>query len=228
MNQNKTIAMYFVLVVLMLVVGIALGYRMWGMDRSETSDYRATLSKAVEYLANIEKENKALKEKTAELQKEVDVLTKKMKEGPDKLNRQIDTLQQQIASMTVERGEVQSSLEKTLISAGEKEKELTAKIEALTDEIEEVANKKVALQSLVEENKSLRKENEGMQAELREIKQEMEILKKENERLKLNLGDETRVQDLENEVAELRASLEAILQLAVPHTEGTPPVSPAE
>lgn len=60
---KKTIVTYLIVVVVLLVGGIVLGYYIWGVERGEKPNYKAYLSKTMNYLTAIEHENQALKEK---------------------------------------------------------------------------------------------------------------------------------------------------------------------
>mgnify|MGYP000437702946 CR=1 FL=1 len=239
---TKELTAYLVMGILVLVVGIVLGYYIWGVEKGEQPDYRATLTKAADYLGTVEQQNRELKKEKADLQKEIAGLTGKMEEEPDKLNEQINNLKQHVASLTADKEKLQASLDEAMKTAAEKEEALTAEIRELTVKIEELRNKNESLQSaadeqsdLVKENERLKseltdlvKEKEQMRSELQEALKESDMLKEENERLGVSTSDETGVRKLEEKVEDLKARLEAIQQMAVPQAADAPSETPAE
>lgn len=219
-EKNEIIA-YLVLLAVLFVVGVGLGYYIWGMERGEQPDYRTCLSKAAEHLAAIETSNRELHNKTEVLQKEIAALTVRIKEGPDKLNEQIRKLESQVASLTREK-------EKT-VNVTTENRELKEQVKGLAQELEALGKENVALQSALVSCDDLLKEKEQLESELMEVMLERDSLREELEGLRSDVGEHdaileanknyaTQVRTLEDQVKSLNTRLEAIQQLVAPET----------
>ncbi|MCK9230685.1 MAG: hypothetical protein M0Q23_05135 [Syntrophales bacterium] len=231
-REKKVIIVHLVLLAVLFVVGVGLGFYIWGVERGEQPDYRPCLTKAAEHITTIEAANRELLKKTEALQKELADLNVTIKKGPDKLNEQITKLESQVASLTRER--------ETAATITNKNKELTEQVNHLTEELRLLEGKNTALQSALEDRDDLTKEKERLEAELREAILERDALRQEIEQLQSGTGHYEAIleenkncvkqaRELEDQVKILKERLDAIQQLVTPEAgNGASGETPAE
>jgi uncharacterized membrane protein len=52
-TEKREFIMYVVGLVILLIVGIGIGYYLWGVERGEKPDYTAYLSKTIDYIKSM-------------------------------------------------------------------------------------------------------------------------------------------------------------------------------
>ncbi len=166
-KERKKIISFLVMVVILLAGGVGLGYYIWGMEKQKKPDYKKYLDKTIDYIANIENDNRTFIKQTKNFKTDISLLKKKIKEGKegqDRLEAQSKSLQTKIASIQNELDKNKASLQS---SSNENEKlvlerdQLKARIEELANELDK---KKDSLQSSLNENEKLVLEKDQLKA----------------------------------------------------------------
>jgi chromosome segregation ATPase len=149
--------------------GFVLGYYLWGVDRKQKPDYKEYLSKTIDYIASIEKNNRGFIKQIKGLKSKVTVINKDVKDAQSRSDAQSKSLQTRIASLEKEKARVQSLL-------GEK-----ARVQSLLGENQKLSKEKGQLQtkidSLLGKNQDLAKEKEQLQTKIDQLINELDIVK---------------------------------------------------
>jgi len=101
-EDKKNSTAPIILSIIVFVIGLGLGYYLWGIHRQVTTDYKEMLGKTIDYIATIEHKNQKLLKKVDTLENELDMAKKEAKEAPEAfdsklkdLNAKLDALQQE-------------------------------------------------------------------------------------------------------------------------------------
>lgn len=127
-KERKKLISYLTTVIILFGGGIGLGYYIWGLDKQKKPDYKKYLSKTIDYIGNIEKDNRGFIKQVNLLKTDIAALKKDVKE---------------------EKTSLQSFISENQKLAKEKE-QLHAKIDQLINELD-IAKKIIDVESPVSE-----------------------------------------------------------------------------
>ena len=179
-KERKKLIAYLIVVIMLFGTGFALGYYLWGVDRKQKPDYKEYLSKTIDYIASIEKDNRGFIKQIKGLKSEVAVINKDVKDAQSRSDAQSKSLQTRIASLEEEKARVQSLLGKNQKLSKEKE-QLQTKIDSLLGKNQDLAKKKEELQTKIDSlfccNQDLVKEKEQLQTKIDQLINELDIVK---------------------------------------------------
>ena len=134
-KERKKLISYLIAVIILFSGGLGLGYYIWGMDKQKKPDYKKYLSKTIDYIGNIEKDNRDFIKQEKRLKADSAALKKDVKDAQAQFDAQSKSLYAKTVSL-------------------EKEKEqLQAKIYQLINELDTVKQKIVNVQSPADEEK---------------------------------------------------------------------------
>ncbi len=91
-----------ILVVIPTLVGLILGYLIWGSDRHKQEDYKQNLQDTINYIATIENKNEELGAKVDSLETEVGMLRQKNQQPADDNSGMVSTLSQRVRNLEAE------------------------------------------------------------------------------------------------------------------------------
>ncbi len=130
-KERKKFISYLTVIIILFGGGVGLGYYIWGLDKQKKPDYKKYLSKTIDYIGNIEKDNLGFIKQVKLLKTDIAALKKDVKEEKTKLQSFISESQKLI-----------------------KEKEqLHAKIDQLINELNIAKQKIIDVESPVSEEK---------------------------------------------------------------------------
>ncbi|MEA3415198.1 MAG: hypothetical protein U9R02_03430 [Thermodesulfobacteriota bacterium] len=179
-KERKKIITYLVVVIMLFGTGFGLGYYLWGVDREQKPDYKKYLSKTIDYIANIEKDNQGFIKQIKGLKSEVAVINKDVKNAQSRSDAQSKSLQTRIASLEKEKSRLQSLLDKNQDLAKEN-KQLQTKIDSLLDKNQDLAKENKQLQTKIDSlfccNQDLIKEKEQLQTKIDQLINELNTVK---------------------------------------------------
>jgi myosin heavy subunit len=198
MEEKKGLTGIIVGVAVLFVVGIGIGYFIWGVERQEKPDYTKYLSKTIDHIKSIEKANVALTEKTGALQTNITKLQDDLKVDPRKLEKQIDKLNLEVEKLKKENAS------------------LVAAIKNSDESLSEMVNMESELQQLMKKMETLTIEKDALQTAVNESVAIFE----ENDRLKGT------IQNLMDDLAASKSQIEAIQKLVTPEMKMQLPVTP--
>jgi uncharacterized protein YlxW (UPF0749 family) len=162
---------YLVGIAVLFIVGIIVGYYVWGTEREETADYTEYLSRTIKYIDSLEKANLVLTEKTVALEDHIASMTDEAND-PAKLNEEIDALKKEVASLKKKN----TSLQSTITENGERLKEAAAlktEHENLLGEVKTLVKQRDTLESAIDDSKSFIEENDLLQSVIEKLKNEL-------------------------------------------------------
>jgi len=157
-KERKKLITYLIVVIMLFGTGFGLGYYLWGVDREQKPDYKKYLSKTINYIGKLEKNNQDFIKQIKGLQSKVAALKKDLKDVQSRSDAQSKSLQARTASLEKEKARLQSLLGKNQKLSTEKE-ELQAKIDQLINELNTFKQKIIDVESPVSEEKG-QQENE--------------------------------------------------------------------
>ena len=158
-KERKKLIAYLIVIIMLFGAGFVLGYYLWGVDRKQKPDYKEYLSKTIDYIASIEKDNRGFIKQIKGLKSKVTVINKDVKDAQSRSDAQSKSLQTRIASLEKEKARVQSLL-------GENQK--------LSKEKGQLQTK---IDSLLGKNQDLAKEKEQLQTKIDQLINELDIVK---------------------------------------------------
>ena len=158
-KERKKLISYLIVVIMLFGTGFGLGYYLWGVDRKQKPDYKEYLSKTIDYIASIEKNNRGFIKQIKGLKSKVTVINKDVKDAQSRSDAQSKSLQTRIASLEKEKARIQSLL-------GENQK--------LSKEKGQLQTK---IDSLLGKNQDLAKEKEQLQTKIDQLINELDIVK---------------------------------------------------
>lgn len=129
-EEKKRSMIPLVISVMLFVVGLILGYYIWGLNREEQVDYKGFLQETINYIATMEHKNKRLIDEVDRLETEVNMLQQKQIAGTTEKTDQLDALSQRITSLERENQDLKASIAENARLAQENQ-ELRQKIEEL-------------------------------------------------------------------------------------------------
>jgi uncharacterized protein YlxW (UPF0749 family) len=109
-DRKKTVVLV-VSIVIPFLVGIILGWYIWGHGRNKPVDYKQVLLETVTYISTIEEKNKELSAKVESLDAEVNVLRQKDQASGTQSQNVITTLNQRVGSLEAENQRLKSQLQ---------------------------------------------------------------------------------------------------------------------
>ena len=122
-----------VIAVMLFVVGLILGYYIWGINKEKQVDYKKFLAETVNYIATLEHKNKKLLAEVDTLETEVNMLQQKQAAGTQQDTSQMDVLSQRITALEKENQDLKGAITENNRLAQENQ-ELKSRIQALLDE----------------------------------------------------------------------------------------------
>ena len=122
-----------VIAVMLFVVGLILGYYIWGINKEKQVDYKKFLTETVNYIATLEHKNKKLLAEVDTLETEVNMLQQKQAAGTQQDTSQMDVLSQRITALEKENQDLKGAITENNRLAQENQ-ELKSRIQALLDE----------------------------------------------------------------------------------------------
>ncbi len=129
-EEKKRSMIPLVISVMLFVVGLILGYYIWGLNREEQVDYKGFLQETIDYIATMEHKNKRLIDEVDRLETEVNMLQQKQIAGTTEKTDQLEALSQRITSLERENQDLKASITENARLAQENQ-ELRQKIEEL-------------------------------------------------------------------------------------------------
>ena len=151
-KERKKLISYLIVVIMLFGTGFGLGYYLWGVDREQKPDYKKYLSKTINYIGNLEKNNQGFIKQVKRLKADIATLKKDVKDAQIQFDAQSKSLQTRIASLEEEKARLQSLLGENQKLSKEKE-QLQAKIDQLRNELDMVKQKIIDVESPVSEEK---------------------------------------------------------------------------
>ncbi len=151
-KERKKLISYLIVLIILFGGGLGLGYYIWGLDTQKKPDYKKYLSKTIDYIANLEKNNRGFLKQAKQLKADIGALKKDMKDAQIQLDAQSKSLQDKSASLEEEKIRLQSSIDESQKLAKEKE-QLQTKIDQLINELDTVKQKIIDVESPVSEEK---------------------------------------------------------------------------
>lgn len=100
-EEKKRSYMPLILVLVPTLVGLILGYLIWGSNGHRQEDYKKNLQDTINYIATIENRNEELGSKVDSLETEVGMLRQKNQQAPDD-SGMVSTLSQRVRNLEAE------------------------------------------------------------------------------------------------------------------------------
>ncbi len=179
-KERKKLIAYLIVVIMLFGTGFGLGYYLWGVDREQKPDYKKYLSKTIDYIASIEKDNQGFIKQIKGLKSEVAAINKDVKDDQSRSDAQSKSLQIRIASLEEEKARLQSLLGENQKLSKEKE-QLQTKIDSLLGNNQDLAKEKEQLQTKIDSlfccNQDLTKEKEQLQTKIDHLINELDMVK---------------------------------------------------
>ena len=132
-EEKKRSMIPLVIAVMLFVVGLILGYYIWGVNKEKQIDYKKFLTETVNYIATLEHKNQKLLAEVDTLETEVNMLQQKQAAGSQQDTSQMDALSQRITALEKENQELKSAITENNRLAQEN-RELKDRIQALVQE----------------------------------------------------------------------------------------------
>jgi cell division protein FtsB len=132
-EEKKRSMIPMVIAVMLFVVGLILGYYIWGINKEKQVDYKKFLAETVNYIATLEHKNKKLLAEVDTLETELNMLQQKQAAGTQQDTSQMDGLSQRITVLEEENRDLKSALTENNRLAQENQ-ELKSRIQGLIDE----------------------------------------------------------------------------------------------
>jgi seryl-tRNA synthetase len=110
-EDRKKTAVLVAGIVIPFLVGVVLGWYIWGHGRNKPVDYKQLLLETVTYISTIEEKNKALTTKVDSLDAEVNVLRQKGQATGAQSQNIITTLNQRVSSLEAENQKLKGQLQ---------------------------------------------------------------------------------------------------------------------
>ena len=177
-KERKKLISYLIVVIMLFGTGFGLGYYLWGVDREQKPDYKKYLSKTIDYIANLEKNNRGFIKQIKGLKSEVTVINKDVKDAQSRSDAQSKSLQTRIASLEEEKARVQSLVGENQKLSKEKE-QLQTKVASLLGENQKLSKEKEQLQGKIDSlfscNQDLIKEKEQLQGKIDQLINKLDI-----------------------------------------------------
>ncbi len=129
-EEKKRSMIPLVIAVMLFVVGLILGYYIWGINKEKQIDYKKFLAETVNYIATLEHKNQKLLKEVDTLETEVNMLQQKQAAGMEQDTGQMDALSRRITALEKENQELQSAIAENNRLAQENQ-ELKDRIQAL-------------------------------------------------------------------------------------------------
>ncbi|MBW2632225.1 MAG: hypothetical protein JRC90_10820 [Deltaproteobacteria bacterium] len=151
---------YIAGIIVLFIVGIVVGYYVWGVEREETANYTEYLSSTIKYIESIEKANLVLTEKTVALQDHIASMSDEAND-PEKLREEIDVLNKEIAGLKKKN----ESLQSTITENGKrlnKAAALQAEHENLLSEVKTLVMQRDTLEAAIDDSKGFIEENDRL------------------------------------------------------------------
>ena len=178
LKERKKLIAYLVVIIILFGGGFGLGYYLWGVDREKAPDYKKNLSKTIDYIASIEKDNRGFIKQIKGLKSEVTVINKDVKDAQSRSDAQSKSLQTRIASLEKEKARLQSLVGENQKLSKEKE-QLQTKVASLLGKNQKVSKEKEQLQTKIDSlfccNQDLVKEKEQLQTKIDQLINELDI-----------------------------------------------------
>ena len=177
-KERKKLIAYLIVVIMLFGTGFGLGYYLWGVDREQKPDYKKYLSKTIDYIANLEKNNQGFIKQIKGLKSKVAAINKDVKDAQSRSDAQSKSLQIRIASLEEEKARLQSLLGENQKLSKEKE-QLQTKIDSLLGKNQDLAKEKEQLQGKIDSlfccNQDLIKEKEQLQGKIDQLINKLDI-----------------------------------------------------
>ncbi len=149
-KERKKLISYLIVVIMLFGTGFGLGYYLWGVDREQKPDYKKYLSKTIDYIGNLEKNNQGFIKQVKRLKADIATLKKDVKDAQIQFDAQSKSLQDKSASLEEEKARLQSLLGENQKLSKEKE-QLQAKIDSLLGKNQDLAKEKEQLQAKIDQ-----------------------------------------------------------------------------
>ena len=179
-KERKKLIAYLIVVIMLFGTGFGLGYYLWGVDREQKPDYKKYLSKTIDYIANLEKNNQGFIKQIKGLKSKVAAINKDVKDAQSRSDAQSKSLQTGIASLEEKKARLQSLLGENQKLSKEKE-QLQTKIDSLLGKNQDLAKEKEQLQTKIDSlfccNQDLAKEKEQLQVKIDQLINELDTVK---------------------------------------------------
>ena len=133
-EQKKRSMVPMVISVMLFVVGLVLGYYIWGYKESDKIDYREVLQETINYIATLEHKNKTLRTQVDELETEVSMAKQKQTTSADQREGEMENLSERIAALEKENRDLRTAIDDNAQLARQNQ-ELKEKIRALSEEM---------------------------------------------------------------------------------------------
>ncbi len=150
-EKNKSSTAPIILAVIVFIVGLGLGYYLWGVNREKAPDYKTMLKETIDYIATIEHKNRQFFQKVDALENEIAMLKKEKaaSEVPEETEVKIKEMEEEIQALQEENASLESSTT-THQEILQQNQMLKAKIQQLTEELTSMNARMGAVQELVE------------------------------------------------------------------------------
>jgi len=132
-EEKKRSMIPMVIAVMLFVVGLILGYYIWGINKEKQVDYKKFLAETVNYIATLEHKNKKLLAEVDTLETELNMLQQKQAAGTEQEASQMDAFSRRITALEKENQDLKSTINENNRLSQENQ-ELKSRIEALLDE----------------------------------------------------------------------------------------------
>ena len=203
-KERKKLISYLIVVIMLFGTGFGLGYYLWGVDREQKPDYKKYLSKTINYIGNLEKNNQGFIKQVKRLKADIATLKKDVKDAQIQFDAQSKSLQDKSASLEEEKARLQSLLGENQKLSKEKE-QLQAKID-----------------SLLGKNQDLAKEKEQLQAKIDQLINELDTVKQKIMEVESPVSEEKgpAEQEVESPVSEEKGPAEQEVESPVSEEKG--------
>lgn len=109
-EEKKRSMIPLVIAVMLFVVGLILGYYIWGANKEKQIDYKKFLTETVNYIATLEHKNQKLLAEVDTLETEVNMLQQKQAAGMEQDSGQMDALSRRITALEKENQELKTAI----------------------------------------------------------------------------------------------------------------------
>lgn len=134
-NEKKNSMIPLLLVLIVFIVGLGLGYYIWGVKRHKQVDYKEFLKQTIDYIATIEHKNLRLVEQNTALENEMALVKEQQKQTPQDVKGSIEELEATVRTLQQDNANLRMNADRneTLIQMNE---QLKKQIEILSLELE--------------------------------------------------------------------------------------------
>ncbi|MEA3222588.1 MAG: hypothetical protein U9P49_05430 [Thermodesulfobacteriota bacterium] len=150
-KKNKSSTAPIILAVVVFIIGLGLGYFLWGVNREKAPDYKNMLKETIDYIATIEHKNRQTIQKVDALENEIAMLQKEKvaSEVSEETEVKIKEMEKEIQVLQEENASLKSSTttQKEIL---QQNRMLKATIQQLTEELTSMNARMGAVQELVE------------------------------------------------------------------------------